>query len=170
MRRRRLETGITRPLGVAGLLKRAVAMAHRQRRIAVPVTPRLRIGLVFGGNVILLLPDLIARRLHIGQIGAGAEDTTCTRQRYAFSGCPLARTKRHCVSFSCGMSACANNADSAAPMSKIFFIAFFQKYPLYKRQPENGFSRFQAAFGVYSVRATSITSKHSNTSPSAMSS
>ena len=66
MRRRRLETGITRPLGVAGLLKRAVAMAHRQRRIAVLVTPRLRIGLVFGGNVILLLPDLIARRLHIG--------------------------------------------------------------------------------------------------------
>ena len=70
MRRRRLETGITRPLGVAGLLKRAVAMVHRQRRIAVPVTPRLRIGLVFGGKVILLLPDLIARRLHIGQIGA----------------------------------------------------------------------------------------------------
>ena len=130
MRRRRLETGITRPLGVAGLLKRAVAMVHRQRRIAVPVTPRLRIGLVFGGKVILLLPDLIARRLHIGQIGRGAEDTTCTRQRYAFSGCPLARTKRHCVSFSCGMSACADNADSAAPMSKIFFIAFFQKYPL----------------------------------------
>ena len=87
MRRRRLETGITRPLGVAGLLKRAVAMVHRQRRIAVPVTPRLRIGLVFGGKVILLLPDLIARRLHIGQIGRGAEDTTCTRQRYAFSGC-----------------------------------------------------------------------------------
>jgi len=51
MRRRRLETGITRPLGVAGLLKRAVAMVHRQRRIAVPVTPRLRIGLVFGGLI-----------------------------------------------------------------------------------------------------------------------
>lgn len=34
------------------------------------ITPRLRVGLVFGGKIVLPLADLHALRLHIGQIGA----------------------------------------------------------------------------------------------------